>query len=465
MRVPKRTLAGSAGGVFAGLVMGVGLLAVTGVAVAHRLGATDRDPATLIDATHLPPLLTLPGEKVTLRYDIYCAPPGADPESGVPCDAGGTVYMRAGDIGPFRSAPLRLDAAASQGRYAVDVPPDIAGATGGFSYYAVLRSRPSGATTLLPAGGPFAPQRSRPLGQAITVSLGGHVFGLARRSSARVASASWGNAPGEVGLEQGPELQPMGGSSFDVSAAGVVSLLDEANHRVLQFTPGAATSKSMPVAVRGTVADLAVGADGRMAVLETVGDDGATPLLRSFDPSGRSLGAWHIAERSASSVAIGPDGPVALEYPSGQWMPVLEKGAGLAASAQRQRGRTGRPLGNGEELVVEREGDEARIAQIDAAGVRRSWRIQSSTPLGEVQLAKPLGNEVVVVLRVYSDGRDEFEVLVLDDQGIAKRFSVGSGAWAETAPLGRFRLRGSSLYALGSTSTRVFVDRYDLEVS
>jgi len=464
-KVPRRRIAGATAGVAAGVIAGVGVLALAGVSIARGLETADRDPAALIDATHLPPLLTLPGEAVTLRYDVYCAAPGADPESGVPCDAGGTAYVRAGDFGLFRAVPLRLDAAASQGRYSAEVPSDILGALEGFSYYAVLRSNTSGATTRLPAGGQYAPLRSRPLGRAITVNLGSHAFGAPRRATARVASASWGGAPGQVGLEQGPELQPIGGSSFDVGATGVVNLLDEANRRVLRFAPGAAPPSSVAVGVRGTIADLAVGADGGMAVLETVGDDGATPLIRSFDPNGRSLGAWHIAERSASALELGPSGPTALEYPSSQWMPVLERGTAVAASTQRERGRAGRALGNGDELVVEREGSEARIAQVGPRGVRRSWRIQSSTPLGEVQLAKPLGDKLVVVLRVYSDGRDEFEVLVLDDRGAAKRFSVDSTAWAETAPLARFRLRGSALYALGSTPAGVFVDRYDLEVS
>lgn len=463
--VRRRTIAGVATGLAAGVVAGVGVLALAGVAIADALRATDRDPAALIDATHLPPLLTLPGEAVTLRYDVYCAPPGTDPESGVPCDAGGTVYVRGGDSGSFRAVPLRLDAAASEGRYSAEVPADIARASEGFSYYAVLHSTTSGATTRLPAGGPVAPLRSRPLAKAVTVRLGSHAFGASRRATARVASASWGSAPGQVGLEQGPELQLIGGSSFDVGSGDVVHLLDEANRRVLRFARGAAKPSSVPVDVRGTIADLAVRADGGMAVLETVGDDGATPLVRSFDPSGRSLGAWHIAERSASALEIGPSGPTALEYPSSQWMPVQEQSGALAGSTQRERGRVGRALGNGEELVVEREGSEARIAQVGAGGVRRSWRIQSSTPLGEVQLARPLGDKVIVVLRVYSEGRDEFEVLVLDDRGVSKRFSVDSTSWAETAPLARFRLRGTALYALGSTPAGVFVDRYDLEVS
>src|SRR5206468_3356306 len=110
------------------------------------------------------------------------------------------------------------------------------------------------------------------------------------------------------------------------------------------------------------------------------------------------------------------------------------------------RGRVGRVLASGSELVVEREGAEARIAEVEANTVRRSWRIQSATPLGEVQLAQPLGADVLVVVRVSAATRDEFDVLVLGDHGLVTWFAVPSTAWAETAPLARFRLRGASLY-------------------
>jgi hypothetical protein len=54
---------------------------------------------------------------------------------------------------------------------------------------------------------------------------------------------------------------------------------------------------------------------------------------------------------------------------------------------------------------------------------------------------------------------------VLGDAGIVRRLSLASNDWAETAPLSRFRLVGTSLYQLGSTPQGLFVDRYDLEVS
>ena len=281
---------------------------------------------------------------------------------------------------------------------------------------------------------------------------------------ARVAAATWGSGEEQAGLEAGGELQRVGASSFDVGVSGAVSLLDEANQRVLRFDPGRERPVPIPVAVRGTIADLAVDTDGVMAVLETVADGDETPVLRTFDPGGRLRTAVHVAERTTSTVEIGPDGPVVLEYPSGQWMPVTERGAGLSAGDQRRRARSGRPTRDGAELVVQRADGELRVAEVDARAVRRGWRVTSATSLGEVQLVRRLGRNVVVAFRVYTETRDEFEVLVLGDRGLVRRFSVDSTAWAETAPLARLRLHGSSLYALGSTPAGVYVDRYDLGV-
>jgi hypothetical protein len=56
-------------------------------------------------------------------------------------------------------------------------------------------------------------------------------------------------------------------------------------------------------------------------------------------------------------------------------------------------------------------------------------------------------------------------VLVLDGTGLAGAFSVQSLEWAESAPLARFRLSGTSLYRLGSAPAGAFVDRFDLEGS
>ena len=160
---------------------------------------------------------------------------------------------------------------------------------------------------------------------------------------------------------------------------------------MLRFPPHATAPEALPLDVRGTIADLAVGKNGGMTVLETVGDGGETPLLRSFDAGGRPLGFWHLAEEGASALTMSPDGPVALEHPAGQWMPVALRGTNLTAAMQRVRGRAGLVLPDGDELVSQREGDEVRIALAGPYGMRRSWRITSRTPLGEIQLARRWG--------------------------------------------------------------------------
>ena len=101
----------------------------------------------------------------------------------------------------------------------------------------------------------------------------------------------------------------------------------------------------------------------------------------------------------------------------------------------------------------------------EGGALAAAWRVESSTPIGEVQLAQPLNDRLVVVLRVYEERRAEFVALVLGPRGAEEQFSIDAFAWAEAAPLGRFRLAGRSLYRLGSTTAGIFVDRYDLEVS
>jgi hypothetical protein len=460
----KRAFAAGAG-LVAGVTAGAALLALASVAVAHRLtSAADADPGALIEVTHVPPLLTVDAEPVELRYDVYCAAPGPDPESGAPCDAAGTVHVRRGQSGAFQSIPLRLDPDASHDRYVAEVPDAVASGEEGFSYYAVLRNVRTGAETTLPAGGETAPQRSSPLGHSVAVALGGHSFGSVRRADARIASARWGAGHEDVGLEEGPLTAPIGATSFDVEASGTVAVLDEAKHRMLRFRAGKVVGV-VPLEISGTLADMSIGADGTIYVLETAGQGpDSTPLLRSFQPNGDSKASWHAAERTVSAVRMGPDGPVTLEYPAAQWMPAEDHGGVLERKAQEQRGRPGRPLPGSDDVVVLRTGKEVRVALVGPGGVNRSWRVESETPIAEVQLAEPLGNRLVLVFRVYTDSRDEFVALVLDGKGLVERFSLESSDWAEAAPISRFRLAGSSLYQLGSTPTGMFVDRFDLEV-
>jgi hypothetical protein len=454
------------GGLAAGAAAGICAVFVASAVAAGRSAATDEDAARIVDAGHLPPLLRLPGERVTLRFNVFCPAPGDDPFDGTPCDAGGDVFVRARRSGPFRQLPLRETDDVAHGRYVVDVPADLAASPEGFSYYAVLRNQATGASITVPSGGAAAPQLSLPLEHAVEVELGTHAFGSTRRADARVASAIWGTAPGEVGLLYGPSFGPIGPSAFDVAPNGEVTILDQANGRTERWRAGRVAA-AVPVDVTGGIADMAVEADGSIDVLEPTGSgSAATPELRSFDPAGQLLSKTAIEDRTWSQLRRGADGLEVQQEPSEQWMPVRRGQAWLARAAQARAGHPGRTLASGRELVVFRTGvSEARVAEVAAGHVVRSWRITSAPPLGEIQLAEPFGNRVVLVVRPYTETQDEFLVLVLGDRGLERSFSVDSADWAETAPLARFRLAGSSLYQLGSTPSGMHVDRFDLEVN
>jgi hypothetical protein len=444
--------------VIVGCVFAAFLAVIGSTAVAQRSAAR---AGAVFEATHLPPLLTIQGEPIRLAYDVQCAAEGIeDPERR--CDVSGTLFVRRGTRGPYR--PIRLEPSVTDGlrQLSVAVPSDVAAGLDGFEYFAELRADGVGEPLSVPAGGADAPHRSLPLRRPVSIDVGRHSFAATRRG-ARAASARWGDGPNDVGLEPGRNLPPAGAASFDVGPDGSIVLLDEAHGRALRWQPGAAAPARVPLAVSGRLADVAVDDSGSIHVLESIAPLGGTPVVRRFDPSGRELGVVETAERTSSQVRIGPRGPVVLQHPSHQWMDVGRGGSPATPHDQRRSGTTGRPLRAGGEVVVLRRGSEILAAVVANGGVQRSWRVTSDTALGEVQLAEPMGQRLVLVARVYDDVSAEFVVLVVDRSGLVRRFAVPVDEWAESAPFGRFRLDGSRLYRLGSDPTGAFVDTYDLE--
>ncbi len=443
-------------GLAAGALGGVATVLLATTATAQSALAS----GAVLDVTHSPPLLTVPGESPRFEFDTHCLASGVeDPEKR--CTVDGTLYARTASDGSFLAIALQPDDRA--GRLAADLPAVLQGSPW-LEYYALFSSPDVEARATVPPGGASAPYVSRRLPDAVHVDLGRHGFGSGQRRGERVLFAPWGDGPNEVGLEQGRNLDPIGVSAFDVDQSGSVVILDHANRRLLRWARGSRTQSRTPVSVNGTIADLAVADDGSLYVLETTSRDGRAPLVRRFDDAGRELEAVESAERGPAQIRIGPDGPIVLQRPSNQWMPASVDGVAATPVAQRQRGRVGRLLRSGGEVVVQRYEDELRVALLAGRRIARSWRITSATPLAEVQLAEPLGQRFVVVVRAYDDRSDEFVVLLLDRRGLVSRTTVDSADWAESAPLARFRLVGRDLYRLGSTSSGAFVDRFDLEV-
>jgi len=445
-------------GLLAGVLTGAAAFVAAGSAVATR--GVD-SASVFVDATHVPPLLTAEGERAELQYDAYCVDPEAEP-ADVSCDLTGSVFIRAGASGSFRELPLVTEGSAN--RLVARVPEAMASSREGFTYYAEIAATSGQASMSLPAGGASAPHQSLPLGPTIEIDLGRHAFGKTQRADERIAEVSWGEGLNDAGLEQGRNLTPIGASAFDVDPSGVVVLLDQAHRRMLRWRRGSSTPTRVPLEIAGMLADVSLATDGSLYVLESVSRREHTPVVRRFDSYGRGLASAVTAERTSSQIRQGPTGPVVLQQPSGQWMPIMSAGSPLTPDIQRRRGRSGRPVRGGGEIVVLRRDSEIRVAVVGHAGVRRSWQITSETALAEVQLAEPLGQRLVVVARVYTDDVDEFVALVLGAAGLISRISLDAADWAETAPLGRFRLAGGSLYQLGSTPAGAFVDRFGLEV-
>jgi hypothetical protein len=370
-----------------------------------------------------------------------------------------------GGRGDYQEIPLRERSTHGFRQLAADVPQQLTAARDGLEYYAVIAPAGGESRLLLPPGGVGAPYRVYRLVDPVEVDLGAHRFGETHSPSARVATARWGDGLLDVGLEEGRNLDPIGASSFDVDASGAVSVLDEAHRRLLRWAPGENAPARVPLSIDGLVADVTVAGDGSIYVLESVAPPGRpTPLVRRFDEHGRDLEVIETAERMPTQIRLGPNGPVVLERPSHQWMPVALGGEPASPATQRARGHSGRPLRGGGEVVVLRRDNEILVALVDRGAVRRSWRVTSEAVLGEVQLAEPIGRRLLLVVRVYSESQSEFVALVLGRQGLDERFAVDAVDWAETAPLARFRLVGQSLYRLGSNPTGAFVDRFDLEV-
>src|SRR6476620_9533406 len=190
-RPALRSLVGGAAGLGAGLS---GEVTRTSLSAAGLGGPGGAAPG--LEASHVPPALTLPGEPATLRYAIVCAPR----EDGRPCAGSGEVYVRAGQAGSYERIPLVRGDDSSEGRYFAELPPGLASSRNGFSDYAVLHDDAGGESITVPAGGAAAPDRSLPLGDATRVELGAHEFGAPRRADTRVLHASWGSERGQAGL-------------------------------------------------------------------------------------------------------------------------------------------------------------------------------------------------------------------------------------------------------------------------
>ena len=375
---------------------------------------------------------------------------------GRECEPKGSVFLRA--VGDAQFTKLPLGAHRDGGSRPQSPARYLAGF--GFDYYAELEDGRGGSASL-PSGADDAPQHVWVVPGETRVDLGEAGFGDARAPGAILAKAGWGRDDRELGLISGREQARIGPSAFDVAPGGAIVVLDQVNQRLAVF-PAIGPPRHLPISFSGGEGDLAIGGDGTIYVLDDGGSQSPMPLVRSFDMSGRPIASGLLAEPIADMLRVSQGGPLAHVYPSEMWLPIGRGRPPLSPAQQVERSTAGRPVGDGEAVVVRASPSEARFALVSGDRVVRSWVVESSTKLGEVQLAEPYGDGLLVVLRLWSEKQAEFRVLRLTPAGLAGSFAVAPAEWAETASLSRFRLHGSTLYQLRSGPSGVEIAAYEI---
>lgn len=437
-----------AAGLLAGVAIGTGLIAVGVFSTTVDAQPSPGSGVTgLRDVLHSPPLFVRRSEGVTLRYEAVCQ---AD-EIGAPCPIRGTLFVRDSSESSYRRVPLQV----GRGSALTATLPSVG--ESGLAYYAQIEDGLGGSRSV-PAGGAMAPQRAWVADDVVRVGLGVHSFGRTRAPMGSVVRAPWGARSGAAGLLTGKDLVRIGPSAFDVAPDRSVVVLDQVNDRLAVYPAGGGAPRHIPIPFSGGEGDLATGSDGTIHVL----DHGAEPVVRSFSSAGALVASVAVHDRSSDMLRAGPTGPLLHGFPGDLWFPLRRGGQTLQPAEQARSARPGLSVGGGDEIVVRGGPREATFAVVRGERVMRAWRVSSETDLGEIQLAEPLGADLLVVLRVWTEARAEFVALVLADHGLRRSISIDAIEWAESGALSRFRLHGDTLYQLRSASSGVEIATFDL---
>jgi hypothetical protein len=436
-RIGARTATGAVLGLLAGAAA-VSVLLGTQVSAASPPEGRATVERALRDVLHTPPLLFERGRMVDLTFDAVCQ----SDAFGAPCALSGTAYVRLSGRAAFVELPL---VGRGESGLTASLGPSLT-STDAISYYAVIRDG-AGESMTVPAGGATAPLRAWALQSVETVQLGTHAYGRTRAPDRFVLHADWGSSTGSLGVSIAKNQATIGPSAFAVAPDRSVVVLDQVNGRLVRYRADGTWSSSRAIPFAGGEGDLAVGEDGTTYVLDVRAE---SSLVRAFHPDGTASGTTPVAASGADMIRPGPGGFVVHGFPGDLWFPVVSLGAALLPGAQTRAATPARPLPNGAEVVVHGAGDAATFALVRGQSVLHAWRVESTTPLGEIQLVEPFGNGLVAVVRVWTEERAEFVALVLRPGG-ASSFAIDAVEWAESAALGRFRLAGSTLFQLRSS--------------
>jgi hypothetical protein len=161
-------------------------------------------------------------------------------------------------------------------------------------------------------------------------------------------------------------------------------------------------------------------------------------------------------------VRVGPHGPIVHSYPSEMWLPTGPDRPPLTPNHQVESAQSSRSVRGGLGVVVRASPAEVRLALVRGARVEHAWVLRGETSFGEVQLAEPYGDGMLVVVRLWDERHAEFRVLRLGPSGIEQSFDVAPAEWADSASLSRFRLHGNVLYQLRSDPSGIAIAKFEI---
>jgi hypothetical protein len=144
------------------------------------------------------------------------------------------------------------------------------------------------------------------------------------------------------------------------------------------------------------------------------------------------------------------------------WLPTGAARPPIGPQEQLSRAVAARPAEGAVGVVVHASAGEAKIALVRGSQVVHGWILKSPSNIGEVQLAEPYDNGVLVVVRIWTEKQAQFRVVRLTPDGIAQSFAVDRAEWAESASLSRFRLHGHTLYQMRSTPSGVEIATFEI---
>jgi hypothetical protein len=423
----------------------------------NSVSVCDQRPA-VADVTHNPPLIAMPGEAVTLTYIVTC--PVADLTGG-DCNAQGTVHVIAPLSAKTVDIPLVPNITATTREYVASIPTSLLQAGALLQYWATVQIVGTGVTVTVPTGGATATSTLWVAPTATTVALPG-TFDAARTPDSTVVSGGWGAGAGQFGLDAPTEGATVGPSSFDFAPDGSLDVLDDVNQRLVRVD-ATGVSTSVPLDMAPARSDLATDPQGNLAVLQEA-SLGSGPRILRFSPDGVVLSQQQIADRTADEIRQEAAGPFVHTLPSDQWVPVLSStGAPLDPTSQAALGTVAPLIPTGGQLVVKAMPTELRVGLLSNGGLTRVWRLTSTLPIGEYQLAQPLGNDLVVVFRQYDDTQSQFRVLRLTSSGVSADFVATPKEYAEASPFSEFRLAtNGDLYQATSTAQGFAIVKYAL---